>query len=130
MSSGPTSLPPVNERAGAAIKKDASRITLAVHGITRRPSRALELEDLLRIALKKRFLFVFGQRHAFHGRHLLGYILIWIVHGVEHTVGADHGSCKQDRRLPSHAARRVIDILAHVVADFPFERLETIIAPG
>src|SRR5215472_2663367 len=44
--------------------------------------------------------------------------------------GADDRSRKHDGRLPSHAAGRVIDILAHVVADFPLERLETFVALG
>lgn len=45
----------------------------------------LELEDRLGISLEKRLLVRIGERHAFHGRHFFGHILIRIIHGVEHT---------------------------------------------
>src|SRR5215472_11028521 len=60
----------------------------------------------------------------------LGHILIRIVHGVKDAVGAYDRARKHDRRLPSHAARGVVDVLAHVIADFPFERLEAFVALG
>src|SRR5215472_11945883 len=94
MSSGPTFLPPVNDRAKsrAVSKRQNASTIVAAHTNPDRPGafNGSELKDPLGIGLEKRFLVRIRERHGVPSPpHFLSHILIRIVHGIEHAIGAD-----------------------------------------
>src|SRR5579862_321390 len=81
------------------------------------------LEDLLGGGLEESFQLRRTQRQAVLDADLLLFDLVWVVHRVQDTFGAEHLAAELDAWFPCHAARRIPDILLQIVADLAIQRL-------
>ena len=80
------------------------------------PPGADKAEDLLGDALEERLLGRGVERELIGERHLLGHVLVRVVHGVHHPVGPEHLAAEHDGRGPGRPAGRHPDVGAQVLA--------------
>ena len=92
--------------------------------------RAHRPNTRLGVGLEECLLVLRAHGHGILRRHLLGLVLIGIVHGIHDAVRSQRGLAELDRRFPGHSRKGDVDVALEIAGDRQLKRLQKVIAAG